>query len=342
MVKFANNIKIKDLNLANPIKISYYNSNITELYPPQSDAIKAGLLESKNVVAAIPTASGKTLLAEFAMLKSIMNDAHPGKALYIVPLRALASEKYERFRSFETIKKSSGRGVSTGIATGDFDSRDDWLGQFDIIVATSEKADSLLRNGSRWMEEITVVVADEIHLIDSPDRGPTLEIVLAKLRQINPNMQIIALSATIGNADEIAKWLNASLVVSDWRPIVLKEGVFFGNAINFCDGSQREVRGKSRDQAISLVSDTLAEGGQCLIFESSRKNSEGMASRTGTSISSLVENPNSSPPSLYDLRDSGLCLRHYLPFFADSRRFRAFMYALALATIMSVAAPRPV
>ncbi|MDD5617090.1 MAG: ATP-dependent DNA helicase [Candidatus Methanoperedens sp.] len=281
-------VKIKDLSLPQNIIDFYLNSGITDLYPPQSDAIKAGLLENKNIMAAIPTASGKTLLAEFAMLKSIMNDAHSGKALYIVPLRALASEKYDRFRTFGTIIKSNGREVSTGIATGDFDSRDDWLGQFDIIVATSEKVDSLLRNRSRWMEEITVVVADEIHLIDSPDRGPTLEIVLAKLRQINPNMQIIALSATIGNADEIAKWLDASLVVSEWRPIILKEGVFFGNAINFGDGSQREVHGRSRDQAISLVTDTLAEGGQCLIFESSRKNSEGMASRTGTSISSLI------------------------------------------------------
>ncbi|MFH1322618.1 MAG: DEAD/DEAH box helicase, partial [Methanobacteriota archaeon] len=172
-------MKIQDLNLPNPIRIFYHNSGITELYPPQADAIKAGLLENKNLVAAVPTASGKTLLAEFAMLKSIMNETNPGKALYIVPLRALASEKYERFRTFETILKSSGRTVSTGIATGDFDSRDDWLGQFDIIVATSEKVDSLLRNRSRWMEEVTVVVADEVHLIDSPDRGPTLEIVLA-------------------------------------------------------------------------------------------------------------------------------------------------------------------
>ncbi len=293
-----NSINIQDLNLANPIKIFYHNSSITELYPPQVDAIKAGILENKNIVAAIPTASGKTLLAEFAMLKSIMDEKKPGKALYIVPLRALASEKYDRFRTFETIIKSSGRGVSTGIATGDFDSRDDWLGQFDIIVATSEKVDSLLRNRSRWMEEVTVVVADEVHLIDSPDRGPTLEIVLAKLRQINPGMQIIALSATIGNADEIAKWLNASLVVSEWRPIILKEGVIFGNAINFSDHSQREIKERSRDAAISLVADTLAEGGQCLIFESSRKNTEGMASRVGTSISSLISGETKEKLSL--------------------------------------------
>lgn len=281
-------IKIKDLDLPQVIKDFYVNSEITDLYPPQASAIDAGLLSGKNIVAAIPTASGKTLLAEFAMLKSILDETKRGKALYIVPLRALASEKYDRFKTFESIKKENGRGVITGIATGDFDSSGEYLGQNDIIVATSEKVDSLLRNKTRWLEELTVIIADEIHLIDSPDRGPTLEIVLAKLRQINPGIQIIALSATIGNAGDVAKWLDASLVVNDWRPIVLKEGVFFGSAINFGDRSQREISEKFRDATISLAADTMAEGGQCLIFESSRKNAEGMAARVGTSVSRLL------------------------------------------------------
>lgn len=281
-------MQINDLQLTDFIIQFYHNSGITELYPPQADAINAGLLEGKNVVAAIPTASGKTLLAEFAMLKSILDETKRGKALYIVPLRALASEKYDRFRTFESIKKDNGRGISTGIATGDFDASGDWLGNFDIIVATSEKVDSLLRNKTQWLEEITVIITDEIHLIDSPDRGPTLEIVIAKLRQINPHMQIIALSATIGNANEIAKWLNANLVVSSWRPTELKEGVFFGNAITFANRTQRAIKEFHKDSAISLVADTIIEGGQCLVFESSRKNSEGMAARIGTSISKLL------------------------------------------------------
>jgi helicase len=285
--KSLKSIKIHDLNLSAPIKQFYIDSGITSLYPPQSAAIDAGLLEGKNIVAAIPTASGKTLLAEFAMLKSILNENKKGKALYIVPLRALASEKYERFRSFGIIKKSDGRGVTIGIATGDLDSPDNWLGQFDIIVATSEKVDSLLRNGSLWIDEVTVVVADEVHLIDSPDRGPTLEIVLAKLMKQKP--QTIALSATIGNAKDVAKWLSAEPVVSDWRPIVLKEGVFFGNAITFGNRSQREVKGFNKDSTISLAADTLKEGGQCIIFESSRKNTEGQAGRTGIAISKLID-----------------------------------------------------
>ncbi len=279
-------MKIQDLDLPDNVVQLYKDSGITELYPPQADAIGRGLLEGKNLVAAIPTASGKTLLAEFAMLESILDENKPGKALYIVPLRALASEKYDSFQKFQSIMKSSGKGISTAISIGDYDSPDEWLGHSDIIVATSEKVDSLLRNRSHWMEEITIVVADEIHLIDSPDRGPTLEIVLAKLMQLNP--QIIALSATIGNANEIAKWLDAELVVSDWRPILLKEGVFFGNAIIFADRSQRDIKEFHKDSAISLAADTLVEGGQCLVFESSRKNSEGLAARMGTSISPLI------------------------------------------------------
>ncbi|MCX9074693.1 MAG: ATP-dependent DNA helicase [Candidatus Methanoperedens sp.] len=280
-------MKMNDLDLPPSVKDFYIGGSIKELYPPQADAVDAGLLEGKNLVAAIPTASGKTLLAEFVMLRSILNEKKRGKALYIVPLRALASEKYDRFQGFESIKKSDGKGISTGIATGDFDSSDEWLGNFDIIVATSEKTDSLLRNRTHWMEEITVLIADEIHLIDSPDRGPTLEIVLAKLMRINPNLQVIALSATIGNADEIAKWLRAELVVSEWRPIELKEGVFFGNAINFVN-SQRAIGEKFRDGTISLVVDILKEDGQCLVFENSRKNTEGLASRVGEAISSLI------------------------------------------------------
>lgn len=268
-------MKLSDIQLHEEILRFYTNSGITELYPPQAKAVKAGLLENKNLVISIPTASGKTLLAEFAMLKSILED--DGKALYIVPLRALASEKYERFCKFKSIKKGDGKVVSTAISTGDFDSRDEWLGKYDIIVATFEKVDSLLRNRTHWMDEITIVVADEIHLINSPERGPTLEIVLAKLMH-KRNPKIIALSATIGNAKEIAEWLKAELVISQWRPIELKEGILLGKTINFVNG-KREVSNKYKDSAIALVMDTLMEGGQCLVFENSRRNAEDLTSR---------------------------------------------------------------
>lgn len=267
-------MKIESLDLPDEVKRFYLDSGILELYPPQAEAVEKGLLEGKNLLAAIPTASGKTLLAELAMLKSIRKG---GKALYIVPLRALASEKFRRFREFSEL------GVRVGISTGDYDLRDEGLGVNDIIVATSEKTDSLLRNETAWMQEISVVVADEIHLIDSADRGPTLEITLAKLRKMNPACQILALSATVGNADELARWLEAELVVSEWRPTELLEGVLF-NGTFYCKDKEKPVEQPTKDEAINLVLDTLREGGQCLVFESSRKNCMAFAKRAASTV----------------------------------------------------------
>ncbi|MDD2665593.1 MAG: ATP-dependent DNA helicase [Methanocellales archaeon] len=257
----------------------YVDAGFDELYPPQADAILHGILDGKNMVAAIPTASGKTLLAEFAMLKSVLSG---GKALYIVPLRALASEKFDRFSEFKKL------GIKVGISTGDFDQKDEWLGTYDIIVATSEKADSLLRNEVGWMPHLTVIVADEIHLINSADRGPTLEITLTKLMKLNPGSQILALSATIGNADELAGWLNAELVQSDWRPVELREGVLFGRAIKFVN-AKKEITSKNKDEAIALSMDTISEGGQCLIFTNTRRNSESMAKSVGRAIKDMID-----------------------------------------------------
>ncbi|MBP1908810.1 ATP-dependent DNA helicase [Methanolobus bombayensis] len=282
-------MKIESLGLPDEVIRFYLDSGIEELYPPQAEAIEKGLLEGNNLLAAIPTASGKTLLAELAMLKAISNG---GKALYIVPLRALASEKFDRFRSFSSlyVKGEGKAGIRVGISTGDFESRDEWLGSNDIIVATSEKTDSLLRNETSWMEDITTIVVDEVHLLDSANRGPTLEVTLTKLMKLNPGCQIIALSATVGNAYEIADWLKAKLVLSEWRPTDLHEGVYLKGNINY-HGSQKRIEPRTRDDAINILLDTLEEGGQCLVFESSRKNSVSFAKRSGAKIGETLDKP---------------------------------------------------
>ncbi|MCM1985552.1 ATP-dependent DNA helicase [Methanococcoides seepicolus] len=271
---------IRELDIPEDIIGFYEDSGIKELYPPQAEAIEMGLLEKKNLLAAIPTASGKTLLAELAMIKAIREG---GKALYIVPLRALASEKFERFRELAPF------GIKVGISTGDLDSRADWLGANDIIVATSEKTDSLLRNGTSWMDEITTVVVDEIHLLDSKNRGPTLEVTITKLMRLNPNAQVLALSATVGNAREMADWLGAGLVLSEWRPTDLHEGVFFGEAINF-PGSQKKIDRLDKDDAVNLVLDTIRAEGQCLVFESSRRNCAGFAKTASSKVAKILDN----------------------------------------------------
>ncbi len=265
---------IANLPIPANLKKHYLDAGIAELYPPQAECVDRGMLEGKNLLVAIPTASGKTLIAEMAMHGQI---AAGGKCLYIVPLKALASEKFDEF---------SNKGARVGISTGDLDRRDDMLGRNDIIVATSEKVDSLLRNNARWINEITLIVIDEIHLIDSDNRGPTLEVVIAKMRCRNPKMQVIGLSATIGNPKTLAGWLEAELVTSSWRPVDLRQGVFCNNRIHFND-KDRPVKQVSKNfDDLNLCLDTIEEGGQCLVFVSSRRNAEAFAKRAAGAIKS--------------------------------------------------------
>ncbi|MEF8785699.1 MAG: ATP-dependent DNA helicase [Haloarculaceae archaeon] len=248
---------------------------IESLYPPQAEAVEAGITESESLVASIPTASGKTLIATLAMLSAIERQ---GKALYIVPLRALASEKQADFEEYEQY------GLDIGVSTGNYESEGGWLADKDIVVATSEKVDSLVRNDAPWLDDLSCVVADEVHLVDDNERGPTLEVTLAKLRSLNPSLQTVALSATIGNAGELADWLDAELVDSDWRPIELQKGVHYGDALHLEDGSQSRVAVQnSEDQTAAVVRDTLEDDGSSLVFVNSRRNAEAAARRlTGT------------------------------------------------------------
>ncbi|MCW4026788.1 MAG: DEAD/DEAH box helicase, partial [Candidatus Bathyarchaeota archaeon] len=212
-----------ELRIPQQAKQVLVSSGVTELFPPQEEAVRAGALEGKNLLLASPTASGKTLVAELCALKHVIEE--DGKVLYLSPLRALASEKYVEFKKYATLRKGNGRQIRIGISTGDFDSSDTWLGKFDIIVTTNEKCDSLLRHRASWIDSISLVVADEVHLLNNVDRGPTLEVVLARLLQVNPDIQTLALSATVRNADEIAEWLKAVPVTTKWRPVTLREGV---------------------------------------------------------------------------------------------------------------------
>jgi helicase len=249
---------------------------VDELYPPQAKAVEAGVTNGESLVASVPTASGKTLIAELAMCASV---ARGGKALYIVPLRALAGEKRAEFKAFEEY------GLSVGVSTGNYESDGEWLASCDIIVATSEKVDSLVRNDAPWIDRLSCVVADEVHLVDDGHRGPTLEVTLAKLRQRNPGLQTVALSATIGNPEILADWLDASLVDSTWRPIDLKKGVHFGQSVHLEDGEQHELGVRDGEKpTAAIVRDTLDDGGSTLVFVNSRRNAEAAARRLADTV----------------------------------------------------------
>ena len=250
-------------------------SGFSSLNPVQEMAIKAGLLTGKNMVVAAPTASGKTVIAEIAALNTIMKKGK--KAVYIVPLRALASEKFEEFK-----RKYEPMGIRVAMSMGDLDSSDTWLERRDLIVITSEKLDSLLRRGIPWIHEVGLVVADEIHLLDSTDRGPTLEVVLTRLRQVcNPT--ILGLSATISNHEELAEWLDAECIKSDWRPVELYSGICFDGDVKL--NPKRTFSIKVPDMPLhSLIDDTLEKSKQSIIFVNTRRGTESAAEKIGLHI----------------------------------------------------------
>lgn len=200
-------------------------AGVKELRPAQVKSINAGLLEGKNLLVCTPTASGKTLIAELAAVSAILQKR--GKAVYIVPLKALASEKFNDFR------KRYGSFLKVSLSIGDLDSSDSYLSDSHIIICTAEKLDSLIRHHVPWLSSIAVVVVDEIHLLNDTSRGPTLEILITLLRQLLPKSQFIGLSATIGNPKELADWLDANLVIDDWRPVKLHQGVYRDGTIRF-------------------------------------------------------------------------------------------------------------
>ncbi|NPA69997.1 MAG: DEAD/DEAH box helicase [Crenarchaeota archaeon] len=249
-------------------KLIIEEKGIVELYPPQAEAIKAGLLDGENIVLATSTATGKTFLAELAMVNSVLRGR--GKSILLVPLKALAHEKAEDLKIYEKL------GIKIAVTTGDYGSLDTWLEKYDIIVATYEKFDSLLRHRAPWLRSIGLLVIDEVHYISDEKRGPIIESIIAKLRILGIRPQILALSATIDNADEIAEWLEARLVRSSWRPVKLREGVYFDGKIYFNDGEITSVK-KLKDPVTDLVIDCLEDEGQVLIFTNSRANTVKLA-----------------------------------------------------------------
>ena len=269
-VDAGDDVKLDEFGIDDRVVDLLRRDGIEALYPPQADAVKPALA-GDNIVLSIPTASGKSLVAYLAIINSVLRG---GKALYIVPLKALASEKSEELSRFEEL------GLKVGESTGDFDDIDPKLSKYDIVVATSEKVDSLLRHRTKWLKQITVVVADEVHLINDPDRGPTLEVILVKFRTFNPDAQLVALSATIRNCSELAEWLDAKLVVSDWRPVPLREGVCCEGEIFFTDNTRRNLPGNV-SPIHSIVSQTLDSGGQCLVFVNTRRSTESLALELG-------------------------------------------------------------
>jgi len=276
---------VRNLNIDSRLIDYLIEKGIENLHPPQIEAI-APALSGRNLLLATPTASGKSLVAYLAILNRLRTAGEGARAFYIVPLKALASEKVDDLR--ELCSKVD---MSVGLAVGDREGETGSIDDADIVVCTSEKLDSLLRNRPTFAEKVEIVVADEFHLIDEPSRGPTLEVLLARLRHLRPEAQRIALSATVGNPKELAAWMEADLVESDWRPVTLQYGTLTGLELDIHRAvgpnedielpKSRTLKGSASKITDAILEDTISIDGQILLFVSTRASAEKEARELG-------------------------------------------------------------
>ena len=132
-------------------------------------------------------------------------------------MKALASEKQDELKQM-----GEHLGLKIGLGIGDASNEAKQIDDCDILVCTSEKLDSLMRSKPEVLRRVSIVVADEFHLVNDSHRGPTMEINLTRIRHTLPDAQIITLSATVGNSQDLADWLDSDLIVSEWRPVSLE------------------------------------------------------------------------------------------------------------------------
>jgi helicase len=269
---------------------------ISHLHPPQAEAAP-GLLAGRNTLVAIPTASGKSLLAYMAIVARLSQSHDRAKAVYIVPLKALAMEKYEDLQAI-----AGAMGYTVGLGVGDATAEAKNIEACNILVCTSEKLDSLLRHRSELVANVEIVVADEFHLLNDASRGPTLEINLTRLRHARPQAQLVALSATVGNCGELAAWLGADLVQSDWRPVALEYATFHDFHIEprsvqapstaderFKLSQPRDLVGLKSHPVWSVVDDGLDQGAQVLMFVGTRRGAQSEARNLAKRVKKRLE-----------------------------------------------------
>jgi len=200
-------------------------SGVEYLMPVQQLAVQDGLLEGQHLLVVSATASGKTFIGEMAGMKNFLEGR--GRMLFLVPLVALANQKYQRFRDrYGHLMRVT---LQTGVSRLNLPETRP-AGERDInapvVVGTYEGIDHALRTG-RSLKDIGTVVIDEVQMLEDPDRGHRLDGLIARLKHVAPDAQFLYLSATIGLPGLLAEKLRANLVRYAARPVALERHLIF-------------------------------------------------------------------------------------------------------------------
>jgi helicase len=197
----------------------YYTPPFAE-YNVAQQAVVPFLDKDLNLVVSFATAAGKTVLAECSFGYHLQVDEEC-RVAYVCPFKGLASEKFEDWKT-NLYFRDPGVVLSSSDARSGVDEHMDAR----LAVVTCESFDAKTRSPAyrEWIRSLSCVVIDEAHLMNDKTRGGAVEASLMRLTAANPNVRLILLSATMGNARELAKWVKSlngkptKCIVSSWRP----------------------------------------------------------------------------------------------------------------------------
>lgn len=200
----------------------YFQLPFDEFNPAQESVVPY-FTEDVNIILSFPTAVGKTAMAECIMGYHLVADSNC-KVVYESPFRSLSSQKYLEWQGNEQFSK---HGLL--LCSSDYMPNMDEYNKARMIVITAESLAARSRSKTHlsWLEKVSCFVFDEAHLIGQDRRGASLEYAIMRLTEINPKARLILLSATLGNALEIAKWVKSlngkptKFIHSKWRPCKL-------------------------------------------------------------------------------------------------------------------------
>ncbi len=266
-------ISMKRLKIPEKFKKVILQEKNQYLLPVQYLAIREGLLKGENLLVVSATGSGKTLVGELAGVPKSLNGK---KFLFLTPLVALANQKYRDFKKrYEPLglKVAIKVGMNRIKAKGELKLPNSNIHDADIIVGTYEGIDFLIRSGqSDALNDLGLVLIDEIHTISDEERGLRLNGLIKRIEHIFPDTQVIGLSATIKNPQDLANDFNMKLVQYKERPVPLERHIVFARG-----DVQRRILIRKLVQREFYSTSSKGFKGQTLIFTNSRRKTHKIA-----------------------------------------------------------------
>ena len=207
--------------------------------------------DNTNLLVIAPTSSGKTFIGEMAAITQII---HQQKIIYLVPLKSLAQEKYKHFKDLY-----SRCGLEIVTSSLDCKEDDDKIikRNYNIAVIVYEKFHYFLFKYPDFLAEVSLIIVDELQMIDDPGRGPLLESMIDHLKRKVENLRIIALSTPLENQEAVLKWFSAKALLSHYRPIELRKGIVREGIFKYITYNEKTTIQKTKGRFSVLYSKDL-------------------------------------------------------------------------------------